>query len=184
MLTNNQWSSLSNHVRTKLNYYYDPAVQFVEQADLREQIKIKHKGVYIGFEDGDGKYSAREGFLKEDLLDIVGGFDQATDLMYTKFRKDGIAVSKLHTGTFYFTIITDVKYLPNPTSWDEARDGVYFMWGQNYRALYLPYEIQKMGLSKIDVLDRLCSFSAKIPANLWKFPEGLIFRLLSHSFSS
>ncbi len=86
-------------------------------------------------------------------------------------KNASVPVTKVNTGTFYYTIITDVTYLPNPMQWNENTDGIYFMWGQDYRALYLPYQITKMNLSKIEVMDRLCSWNAGVPANFMEaFP--------------
>jgi len=184
MLTGNQWSSLVNHARSKIDHYYDPASIFAEQQDLRLQLEIKHKGVYIGFDDSRGNPILREGFLKDGLLNILQTTEQVVDNVYSMLRKESIPISKVHTGTFHFTIVTDVTYLPNPTAWNENRDGVYFMWGQDYRALYLPYQIRKMNLSKIEILDRLCSWEAGVAANLWRLPEGLVWKLTCHSHSS
>lgn len=183
MLTSDQWANLLNHLRSKLDYYYDPASIFVENKDLRPNLELKHKGFYIGFEDSSGKTILREGFMRDGLQNILQSAEQVIDNVYTNLKKETIPVSKVHTGTFHLTIITDVTYIPNPTSWNEDKDGVYFMWGQDYRALYLPYEINRINLSKIEVLDRLCSWSCGVPSNLWRLPEGLVYKLICHSYS-
>jgi len=184
MLTPKQWDSLTNHVRSKLDHYYDPSVIFAEAKDLRPQLELRHKGFYVGFDDSRGKPILREGFLKDDMPNVLQSADQVLDNVYSTMRNQSIPVSKVHTGTFHFTVITESTYMPNPTAWNENRDGVYFMWGQDYRALYLPYQIKGMNLNKIEVLDRLCSWEAGVAANLWRLPEGLVFELTCHSHSA
>ena len=184
MLTSVQWEGVVNHVRSKLGYYYDPALGFTEDQDLRKQLALKHKGVYLGFEDSVGDQSFREGFLAEDTLNVLESFDRLTDKMYTTMKNASVPITKVNTGTFYYTIITDVTYLPNPMQWNENRDGIYFMWGQDYRALYLPYEVAKMSLSKIEIMDRLCAYGCGVCANLWRQPCGLVHKLTAHSHSS
>jgi len=182
MLTTVQWDGVANHIRSKLDNYYDPALGFVEDKELRQQLSLKHKGAYIGFEYED--VIVREGFLKEDLTNILESFDRIVDQVYGIFKKSSVPATKLHVGTFHYVIITEVTYLPNPDQWNENRDGIYFMWGQDYRGLYLPYEIQKMNMNKIDVMDRLCSHQIGVPANLWRLPEGLVHLLTCHYHKS
>jgi len=184
MLTSMQWDEVVNHVRSKLDYYYDPALAFAENKELRDQLAFKHKGAYLGFEDSVGDKSFREGFLAEDALNVLESFDRLTDKMYSTMKSAGVPVTKVNTSTFYYTIISDVTYMPNPMQWNENRDGVYFMWGQDYRALYLPYQVSKMSLSKIEVMDRLCSWEAGVAANLWRYPEDLVYKLTCHSYKS
>lgn len=182
MLTPIQWGGIANHVRSKLDYFYDPSAGFTEDQELREQLNFKHKGVYLGFDDGTNSF--REGFLTEESPNVLESFDRLTDRMYTIMKNASIPPTKVHTGTISYTIITDVTYLPNPIQWNDNRDGIYFMWGQDYRALYLPYQIQKMNMNQIEVMDRLCSLEAGVCANLWRLPCGLVFRLTCFSHSS
>ena len=131
-----------------------------------------------------GLFSRTSGFLAEDLTDVIGSADDAVKNTADKIKNEKISVSKVKTAIFHLNIITDVIYLNDPTQWDENKDGVFFQWGGDFSGFYLNYQIQRMSVPKIDILDRLCSFECGIFSSAWKLPEGLIFRLVSQSFSS
>jgi hypothetical protein len=176
MLNAKQWDGLANHARTKLVSLLDPAARFVPKGELHASLNVAHKGFYIGIVDAEGEEVARVGFLK-DAQNVCDSADMVVTDLCSDLKAKSVPPSKIHTSSVYFTLITDVRYLPDPLAWDEENDGVYFMWGQDYRGLYLPYQIKRMGIPKIRVLDRLCSWEAGVASNLWRLPEGLVWRL-------
>ena len=86
------------------------------------------------------------------------------------------------TAVFNFVIVWDVVFLKNSLGWDENEDGVHFQWGDEYKGLYLPYEIKQMKVPKTEVLNRLCSWETHVISNLWRLPEGRISRVVVDSF--
>ncbi len=183
MFTQKQWEGIANHVRSKLDFMFDSANLFAKDIDLHSSLTVPFRGFYIGVVDANGEDITRQGFLKEDLENVLDVADIVIPSVFDAFKELSIPPSKVHTATFHFVVITEVKYLPNPTSWKDS-DGVYFMWGQDYRGLYLPYQIQNMNMSNIEVMDRLCVWECGVAANLWRQPEGLCWRLSCHSYKS
>ncbi len=178
MLNKKQWDTLANHVRSKLTSLFDPGSMFAEDTTLEKDSGLPHRGFYVGVIDSSGNEIMREGFLKEDCQNVKNSADLVVSNMFSKLQEGNIAVEKIKTSSFKFSIVLDCIYLLDPTSWDENKDGVYFMWGQEYKALYLPYQIQKMAVPKIEIMDRLCCWEAGLASNLWRTPEGLVFRLI------
>ncbi|KKL05565.1 hypothetical protein LCGC14_2604730, partial [marine sediment metagenome] len=98
-----------------------------------------------------------------------------------KIKSEKISPSKIKTSVFHLNIITDVIYLHDPLQW-ENKDGMYFQWS-DFRSFYLPYEIAKMSIPKIEILDKLAA-SSGLASSLWKKPEGLVYRLVTQAFSA
>ena len=184
MFTQKQIEVLSSYIKSKIDHCYDQSLPIVEDKELQSLLNVPHKGFYVDIIDAKDENVVKRGTLSEGLTNIVASVDNAIQMIYDFLKMHNIPRSKVQTSTFYITVILDVQYISNPMEWDETKDGVYFMWGQDFRALYLPHEIQRMNLSKIEILDRLCSLEAKVPSSLWKSPCGLIFRMSCFSFKS
>jgi hypothetical protein len=183
MLSENQWNKISSYCRSKVVSLFDPAIIAVPDSKLRVETNMPHKGFYIGVVDPEGKELSRSGFLKESQ-NIFDSADIAVQQTFNDLKLTGITISNVQTSTFFFTLVTDVIYMPDPMQWQEDSDGVYFMWGQDYRGLYLPYQIKRLGVSKVEVMDRLCTWEAGVCSNLWRLPCGLVWRLPCHTRSS
>lgn len=184
MLTQQQWSDLAVYSRSKLVSLFDPASIFAEKKDLRNNLAMPHKGVYISIEDSGGEELGTDGFMKEAASNVLNEVDTIIQNLFTSFKEKNVVVSKIQSGSFKFTLISAVNYMSDPLQWDENNDGVYFQWGQNYKGIYLPHEIQKLGLSKVATLDRLCSWKCGVASTLWRYPEGLVFKLSCHTHSA
>lgn len=163
---------------------YDPSSMFVEQENLKKELNIPHRGFYIGVVNSTDEEVSRVGFMQEGLTNIRDSATIVCKNLYDELVSKNVVVDRIKTSTFFFSVVWDCIYLPDPLIWNESTDGVYFMWGQRYKGLYLPYQINRMKMSKIDILDRLCSFEAKVPSSLWRLPEGLVFRVLCDSFTA
>ncbi len=183
MLSAKQLENLSNHCRSKLTSLFDPAVPFAEQKNLHAELNFPHKGFYIGVVDAEGNDVCRSGFLK-DAVNVCDSADAVVSNLHNDLKAKNIPVSQVHSSSFYFTVVTDVRYMSDPLSWNEETDGVYFMWGQDYRGLYLPYQIKRAGIPKVKILDRLCTWEAGVASNLWRLPEGLCWVLSCQSHSA
>lgn len=184
MLSNTQWTSLANYVRTKTVSLFDPGSIFSEEAGLDSLLRYAHKGFYVGVATPEGQDLVREGFLQDGLTSLKQSSDIVVKNLVSAFKGKDANTSTISTSTFHFTVITDVQYIADPMDWKEDSDGVYFMWGQNYKGLYLPYQIKKMGASKVEVLDKLCSWEAGLVSNLWRLPEGLVWRLSCQTYTA
>jgi len=184
MLTNQHFIKLANHVRSRVTAAYDPAALFAEDPDLKKQLNTPHKGLYIGIISSTNEPLAREGFLKEEQTNALDSASIVVSSLQSAFEKNNITIDKIKTATFHFSVISDCVYMPDPSTWNENNDGIYFMWGQKYRGLYLPYQIKSMNLPKSEIMDRLCSWEAGVTSNLWKLPEGLCYRLICQSHAA
>lgn len=176
-LNDKQWGKVANYVRSSVVSQFDPGSMFTQDVDV-SALSHPHQGFYISVESSSGEHLAREGFLKENLKSIKESLDIVSRNVYSALSAKGVGLSDVQTSTFYFTLVLNHYYISDPLSWDENADGVYFMWGQDYRALYLPYQIKKMNVSKVEILDRLCCHEAGVVSNLWRLPEGLVWRLV------
>ncbi len=176
-MNSQQWDRLSNHVRSKIASLYDPAQMFVEQQDLKASLVVPHIGFYIGVLDSGGNEIIREGFMKEGLGNAVDSVNVVIKNLFDGLQDRSVDHSRTSTSSFNFTMITACDVLKHKMAWDESRDGVYFQWGQRYRGLYLPYQIKNMNSSKLEIMDKLCSWEAGVASNLWRLPEGLVFKL-------
>ena len=183
MISSNDWKKFSNYFRTKLIFRLDETQPFIPDDTLQQNFEVPHKGFYVDIIDSSGIQIALDGFLEENLNNVILSADLTMDSVCEILKSKNITVAKLHTSTFHFCIIFDVIYLPNPMAWDDKVDGVYFQWGQRFKSFYLPHQVKSLNMHKSDVLDRLCS-SAGTVSNLWKLPEGLIFALKNESHTS
>jgi hypothetical protein len=134
------------------------------------------KGLFFSVIDTDGSEAAREG-LMSDELDVKILTQDISLKLSAKLKLIGYSYNKLQLSNFCLTFVNDVVYLKNPLEWDENKDGVYFQWGQKYRGFFLPNQIKKLQGSKIDILDRLLCHEIGLISNLWRMPEGLVFKI-------
>jgi len=181
MIAEKEFQLLLNHARSRVESALDPSIMFVENKELKTLL-VPHKGFYIGIEDSSGEEILREGFLKEDLRSILESAEITIENTVRKLKHNSVALTKIQTSTFYLTIVYDLSYIQNPLHWDENKDGIYLQWGQDYKALYLPYQVKKMSIPKIEIMDRLCCWEAGLAASLWRKPEGLCFRIICQTF--
>lgn len=182
-LNDKQWRKVADYVRSSIGSQFDPGFMLKPDIEVTSLVH-PHQGFYIGVETPSGEHIAREGFLKENLKNIKESLDIVSRNVYSALVSKGFSLSDVQTSTFYFTLVLSNYYISDPLNWDENADGIYFMWGQDYRALYLPYQIKKMNVSKVEILDRLCCHEAGVISNLWRVPEGLCFRIVAQSYTS
>jgi len=178
------WEQLEEHIRKGTLDLLDDNLS-EDNVSLHNDLDIKHKGFYVGiikepysFFMDDG-INTRVGFLDENSKNILDSADICIGELYKKL-KDGVLDKKVfEQSRMFLTVVHDVVYTKNPLEWNENNDGVFGQYGE-YRGLYLPYEIARMG-TKIEILDHLFCSEMGIPS-LWKIPEGLIFKLICSSY--
>jgi len=85
-----------------------------------------------------------------------------------------------------YTLVTECEVLTeDPMDWILGKDGVAFQWGQigeRSSVFYTPLETRMLRCAKNDVLHRLCCWKAGVPSNLWRKPEGLVWKLTCESY--
>lgn len=183
-LSNSQWQMVATYVRNSVVAQFDPAfVNADPKLDALTTLKQPHQGFYIGLDTASGEKISRDGFLKEGQTSIYDSINMVIPSVVNSIKSKHLGLSDVQTGIFHFTLVINHHYLKDPLGWDENSDGVYFMWGQDYRGLFLPYEIKKMKVSKVEILDRLCA-SVNLISNLWQLPEGMIWKLVCSSHDS
>ncbi len=178
------WPKLAHYARSKLVSLFDPSRMFAEASNLRESLDIDHKGFYIGIVDSGNKELIREGFLQDAQSNVLASVDVNLTNIYNSLNAKGVTPPTIETATLFFSMIDDCIYIKNPLEWDEGTDGICFQWGQRYKGLYLPYQINRSSATKYEIMDRLCSLQAGVASNLWRQPEGLIFRLIVDSYQT
>jgi AMMECR1 domain-containing protein len=148
-------------------------------------IEEPHHGFYIGLISASGKELGRGGVLrsvKANTLDLSADIKDAVDNLYQTLKSSHVDENTAKVSSVFLTVLRGFEYIEDPMKWDDSKDGVYFAWGEKYRAFYLPYQIRLMAVSKIETMDRLCSFEAHVPANLWRLPEGMVYKILCESY--
>lgn len=179
MLTNSQCEKLASYSKNYIISKFDPTF-FVEI--LSDNFNLPHEGFYISIEKANGDLIAREGFLLKDQTDVLASLNNVCSKILPVINNQKISITDLKVCTFYFTLIHNHHYTSDPLNWNKDSDGVFFMWGQDYKGIYLPHQLKKMSYSKPEILDRLCCLECGLISNLWKTPEGLVFRLSCQSF--
>jgi len=183
MMDRSTWPELANHFRTALAAKFDPTVLVPSNISLKTVTKELHKGLYIGVMDNNDQEVACEGFLEEKLQNVADSVARVLDPIHESLKRSGMNKNSAQTAAFHFTVVHDVVYIKDPREWNENTDGLFFQWGQEYKGIMLPYQIRKLNVPKTEVLDRLCSLKAGVASSLWRLPEGLVFRLISDSYS-
>lgn len=182
-MNENLWNKIMNYTRSKLHYLYDKNSPFAEDPSLKIEFNIPHVGFYIGITSNTGDDIIREGFLHNNLGNIIDSCDVVVQNLFNNLKHKNIDHDKIATSTFHLTIINKIVPLKNPLQWDQKSDGIYGMWGERYKGLYLPYQIQRMNNTQVEIMDRLCAWELGIASNLWRVPECIVFRLQSQSYS-
>jgi hypothetical protein len=182
-ITEEIWKQLAQLLKKRLLSQFDPSTMVPADSELRTKVNLPHKGFYLGVLDSSQKEVARVGFLKEDCTNILESAYSVIEAFATEMKAQAINHQVLPAASFHFTAIWDVVFIPKGLEWNENADGVYFAWGDRYKGLYLPYQIQRMTVTKTEIMNRLCSWEAKVPSNLWRLPEGLISRLICDSYT-
>ncbi len=168
---------LLSYARSRIEYLYNPTMPFGEEKGLREKSVMLHNGIYILIESATGEILAREGYMQKPMHNYMDSVGTVIENCFNTLKSKAINYNKFASSRLVLTIVKSIQYMPDSLSWDENEDGVYMQWGQKYKAFYLPYQIQKMGLSKIDTLDRLCAWETGLASSLWRVPEMLVYRL-------
>lgn len=183
MLNRDQLNQLASYIRSSLIAKFDPAAIFAEP-EGQLSLQSPHKGFYVGIVDSSDNEMVRSGFLQEDLTNVKDSANIVIQNLYEELKQKNAGAAELKTATFHFCIISECAYMSDPLAWNENADGIYFMWGQKYKGLYLPYQIRRMNIAKIDLMDRLCSWEAGVASNLWRLQEGLCWRLACQSHTA
>lgn len=180
ILSDKQWKNIANHCRSKIVHLTDPTALFVENTNLREELEMPHKGFYIGIIDSSDNELMREGFLSEEPTNVLESADKVSQSIVNRLKDESISISKVKTSTFYFSVITDVVYLPDPLQWE--KEGIFFSWG-DYKSMLLPYEIKRMNAPKIEIMDKLTTGTGLF-SSAWRNPVGLCWKLITQSYHS
>lgn len=182
-LTPELWKKLAIYVKSVLFSKRDPSTLVPELTKLDlEDLHRKHRGFYIGLQDSSQKDTALVGFMDEGLDNLGDSVKKVVDALDSEINAKQISISSMQTSVFYFTIINNIEFINNGLAWNENEDGIYFNWGDKYKGMYLPYQIKNMNIKKTEIMNRLVSYEAKIPSNLWRLPEGMTWKLVCDSF--
>jgi len=173
---------LSQYAKHFVLAKYDPSTLVPVIDPESAELKLAHKGVYVGINDSTGNQTIRTGFLDEDCSNVLNSLNRVLEAVYAELSTKGISAKLVQTSIFYLTVVTEVVFIGNPLSWNENEDGVYFSWGEKYKGLYLPYEIKQLSVKKTEIMNRLCSLQSRVPSNLWRLPEGMCSRLVCESY--
>lgn len=182
-IAENIWTHLSTLLKTKLLAKYNPGTLTPDGGDINSKLKIRHCGFYISLYDSGKDKIARVGFLQKNCTDVLESAFQTLDGLFGELEAKGFPHKKLPTCSYNFVAVWDVVFMENALAWDADVDGVYFNWGDRYKGLYLPYEIKRMSTTKVETLNRLCSWEIGLPSNLWRLPEGMTYKILCDSYS-
>lgn len=175
-------NKLLNLTKSKLLAKFDPSVLVLVETDIEEKLNLKHKGFYLGLIKPNGDILHQTGFLQDGQTNILESSIKAIDAMYIELQAQGISGKSIPTASFSITVVWDVIFDNNGLAWNENEDGIYFSWGDRYTGMYLPYEIKAMNISKVEIMNRLCSYKTGTASNLWRLPEGMCSRLICDSY--
>ena len=181
MIAENTWNKIANYAKAKMLSSFSG--EGILNPDIGEAANYPHVGFYISLENSSGDDFVNEGILHESLRNIIDSTNLVSDSAVTSMKSKDVDQSKIQTSTLNITVVTACTYIKNPLSWDENSDGLCFQWGQQFKGVYLPHQIKKMNSTKLEVLDKLCSWEAGVASSLWRLPEGLIWKLTCESYS-
>lgn len=177
------WLNLATLLKSQLLARYDPGTLVSESSKISSKLDLPHRGFYISVYDSKNEKIARSGFLREDCINVLESSMQALEGLHSELKAKGISHKKLLTSSYNFVAVWDLVFLENSLAWDDNMDGIYLNWGDRYKGMYLPYEIKQMSVTKIEVMNRLCSWELGIPSNLWRLPEGMTHGIFCDSYS-
>jgi hypothetical protein len=170
-------SGVLNYARSKLVHALDPASLFSEGKGLRESCDIPHKGCYLSVVDAKGIQIVREGFMTASADNILNSIDKCVETVVPTLKNLSFSTTQLTVSQVIITVVEECQYIADPLAWDANSDGIYFQWGDRYHAMYLPYQVKELNLTKTATLDRLVGWEAGLACNLWRTEAGLVFRL-------
>ena len=182
-IAEDSWLHLATLLKSRLLAKYDPGALIPDDGEIASRLEFQHRGFYISVYDSGGGKIARTGFFREGCTNVLHSAMQALAGLHSELEAKGISSKALPTSSYNFAAVWDLIFIENPLAWDVNVDGIYLTWGDKYKGLYLPCEIKRMSVTKPVILDRLCSFKLGIPANLWRLPECLSYRILADSYS-
>ena len=177
------WKQFAEYLKSQLLTKFEPGTLGASDEGLHVKLEHKHRGFYVGIMNSSGEHLTRVGFLEQNNPSILDSGNKVIEGLHADLKAKGIVSSVLMTSSFSCTVIWDMAFNNNGLAWDENEDGVYFTWGDKYKGMYLPYEIHAMGVPKTEIMNRLCSWEAGVPSNLWRLPEGLVHRLICDSYT-
>jgi len=181
-LSAENWHGLATLLKSQLLSKFDPATLVPPSSDLREKLNVSHKGFYVIVFDSSKSQLVRVGFLEDGQANLADSAAKVVEALYTELQAKGIPYRSLLSGSFNLVAVWDVVFINNGLAWSENEDGIYFAWGDRYKGMYLPVEIEQMSVTKHEIMNRLCSYEAGVPSNLWRLPEGMVHRLLCDSY--
>jgi len=176
------WLNLATLLKSQLLARYDPGTMVPDSSKISSKLEMQHRGFYISVYDSKNEKIARSGFLREGCTNILESSVQALEGLHSELKARGIPHKKLLTSSYNFVAVWDLVFLENSLAWDDNADGIHLNWGDRYKGMYLPYEIKQMSATKIEVMNRLCSWELGIPSNLWRLPEMLTWKMLCDSY--
>jgi len=182
-LSKDIWNSFATLLKSQLLAKFNPAALVPSDSVLASKLQLPHKGFYGTVLDSANEEIATAGFLEDGQNDLIGSSHKVIEALYIELQTKGISEQRVLTGSFNFTVVWDALFINNGIDWNENEDGVTFEWGNKYKGMYLPWEIKKMTISKVEIMNRICSYRSGVPSNLWRLPEGIVHRLLCDSFT-
>lgn len=177
-MTINNSARLVAFVRDQINRTYDPAHIGLKLEDVENDFVLPHKGFYIGLVDSSDADLARAGFMKDEQENLAQSAAKAVNDLSNILKLKAVSRNQFNTSKMFCVVIEDCIYIEDPLSWDQDRNGILFQWGQRYKGFYLPYQINRMKIHKVEILDRVCALECSLISNLWRVPEGLCYRLV------
>ena len=79
VLNDEQWKGVMNYFRSKLLHQLDLS-HFVENTRWREELQMPHKGFYVGIVSSSGANLLQEGFLSENLTNVITSVDDVRQI--------------------------------------------------------------------------------------------------------
>lgn len=171
-------NKLSSYVKNQIISKFDPSIMVTENIS---DITFPHFGFYICIDDVHNNQVCKIGFLQSSSLDIEKTITSVILNVVSDIKAKSIPLSELKIYSFHCCLIIGNMHIIDPLAWDEKKDGVYFMWGQDYKSILLPNEIAKLNTHKIYIMDKLC-MNAKLISNLWRLNEATVFKLICFIF--
>lgn len=178
-----QWPDINQYMRESVLSLFGPHI-VPAKIEANEAFKVSHHGIYLGVVNRSGNPVARLGFMDNVYDDILPNLTKLRDELIDFVKTNNWTAHDFVTSSLHYCIVMSVVFMENPLTWNEQADGIYFQWGESYRGFYLPYEIQRMSITKTEIMNHLCSLEAHVPSNLWRLPEGLCFKLICDSYSA
>lgn len=176
MIDKNLWTKITGHIRQSVWALFNNQGT-IKSEELKSVLQLNHVGFFISLESSTNSRPDRIGFLRKGQNDAYESMVNTIKQLYGFLCQNGKTENQFAISRLWTTIIYDVVPIRNPLEWEPGVDGVYLQFGDKYRGFYLPYETEN--LKRQDVLDRLATWELNIPSDVWKLPEGIVFRIVS-----